>query len=391
MKKLILSILSISTLIFSSCSLDNDDEIGGGNVGGQVTAQNLAGNLTTDLTLGSSVAHNLIGALLVKDGATLTIEAGTRVNALAGGTDVYILVEKGGKIIANGTASNPILFTSNASSPKAGDWGGIIINGKAPLSRQASANSNAATEVKNSIFFGGSDVADNSGILNYVKIEYSGARIDDEAEHNGLTLNGVGSGTTISNIAILNGDDDAIEFFGGSVNASNILVVNAKDDMFDFTQGYTGTCTNLYGIREVNYTAVTSDPRGIEADGNLDGNTPTDINQSVFTINGLTIINNGKTVDMADAIKVRRGATATITNAYITLGQEATYSDFIDLQDSKTDANDNTSVTATGNPANGLNINDNKNTVSGGATISTLSGTSGGADKSVFAWTGYNF
>ena len=391
MKKVILSILSISTLLLASCSLDNDDENGGGTVGGEVTPQNLAGNLTTDLILDASVAHNLTGALLVKDGATLTIEAGTRINALAGGTDVYILVEKGGRIIADGTAAKPILFTSNASIPKAGDWGGIIINGMAPLSRQASSSSNAATEVKNSIFFGGDDVNDNSGILNYVKLEYTGARIDDEAEHNGLTLNGVGAGTTISNIAILNGDDDAIEFFGGSVNASNLLVVNAKDDMFDFTQGYTGTCTNLYGIREANYTAVTSDPRGIEADGNLDGNTPTDIAQSDFTIDGITIINNGDTVDMADAIKVRRGATATITNAYVALGSGATYSDFIDLKDGKTDANDNTSITAVGNVANGLDVTDNKNTTSGGATITTSVGTSGGADNSVFAWTGYNF
>jgi hypothetical protein len=391
MKKVILSILSISTLLLASCSLDNDDENGGGTTVGEVTAQNLAGNLTTDLILDASVAHNLTGALLVKDGATLTIEAGTRINALAGGTDVYILVEKGGKIIADGTEAKPILFTSNASIPKAGDWGGIIINGIAPLSRQASSNSNAATEVKNSIFFGGDDVNDNSGILNYVKLEYTGARIDDEAEHNGLTLNGVGAGTTISNIAILNGDDDAIEFFGGSVNTSNILVVNAKDDMFDFTQGYTGTCTNLYGIREANYTAVTSDPRGIEADGNLDGNTPTDIAQSDFTIDGITIINNGDTVDMADAIKVRRGATATITNAYIALGSGATYSDFIDLKDGKTDANDNTSITAVGNVANGLDVTDNKNTTSGGATITTSAGTSGGADNSVFAWTGYSF
>jgi len=391
MKKVILSILSISTLLLASCSLDNDDENGGGTVGGEVTPQNLAGNLTTDLILDASVAHNLTGTLLVKDGATLTIEAGTRINALAGGTDVYILVEKGGRIIADGTAAKPILFTSNASIPKAGDWGGIIINGMAPLSRQASSSSNAATEVKNSIFFGGDDVNDNSGILNYVKLEYTGARIDDEAEHNGLTLNGVGAGTTISNIAILNGDDDAIEFFGGSVNASNLLVVNAKDDMFDFTQGYTGTCTNLYGIREANYTAVTSDPRGIEADGNLDGNTPTDIAQSDFTIDGITIINNVDTVDMADAIKVRRGATATITNAYVALGSGATYSDFIDLKDGKTDANDNTSITAVGNVANGLDVTDNKNTTSGGATLTTSVGTSGGADNSVFAWTGYNF
>ncbi|MEN8964742.1 MAG: hypothetical protein ABF250_02015, partial [Polaribacter sp.] len=321
----------------------------------------------------------------------LTIEAGTTINALAGGTDVYILVERGGKIIADGTAANPIKFSSSATIPKAGDWGGIILNGNAPISRQDGADSNAATEVKNSILFGGSDAADNSGILNYVIMEYTGARIDDEAEHNGLTLNGVGSGTTISNIAILNGDDDGIEFFGGTVDASNILVVNAKDDMFDFSQGYVGTCTNLYGIRENGYTAVTSDPRGIEADGNLDGNSPSDINESNFTVNGVTIINNASGVEMSDGIKIRRDATATITNAYLALGTGATFSDVIDLQDGKSDATEATSITAVANTANGLDILDIKNTTTGGASISLTAGTSGGADATVFAWTGYTF
>jgi len=386
MKKTILSIVTIASLIFTGCSLSDDDN--NTTVGGEVTVQNLAGNLTSDLTLKSGVAHNLIGALLVKEGATLTIEAGVTINALAGGTDVYILVEKGGKIIANGTAANPIKFTSSATSPKAGDWGGLIINGRAPLSRQNGSESNAATEVKNSILFGGSVANDNSGILNYVILEYTGARIDDEAEHNGLTLNGVGSGTVLSNIAIIDGDDDGIEFFGGTVNASNILVVNAKDDMFDFTQGYVGTCTNLYGVREAGYVAVTSDPRGIEADGNLDGNSPSDINQSVFTINGVTIINNAA-IELTDAIKIRRGATATITNAYVAVGVGASFADFVDLTDSKGDANGATTITVVGNIANGLNIADNK-TVSG-ATINATAGTTGGADKAAFAWTGYNF
>ncbi|WP_445748708.1 hypothetical protein [Polaribacter sp.] len=386
MKKTILSIVTIASLIFTGCSLSDDDN--NGNVGGEVTVQNLAGNLTSDLTLKSGVAHNLIGALLVKEGATLTIEAGVTINALAGGTDVYILVEKGGKIIANGTAANPIKFTSSATSPKAGDWGGLIINGRAPLSRQNGSESNAATEVKNSILFGGSVANDNSGILNYVILEYTGARIDDEAEHNGLTLNGVGSGTVLSNIAIIDGDDDGIEFFGGTVNASNILVVNAKDDMFDFTQGYVGTCTNLYGVREAGYVAVTSDPRGIEADGNLDGNSPSDINQSVFTINGVTIINNAA-IELTDAIKIRRGATATITNAYVAVGVGASFADFVDLTDSKGDANGATTITVVGNTANGLNIADNKTVT--GATINATAGTTGGADKAAFAWTGYNF
>jgi len=224
------------------------------------------------------------------------------------------------------------------------------------------------------------------GILNYIILEYTGARIDGEAEHNGLTLNGVGSGTTVSNIWIKDGDDDAIEFFGGSVNASNIFVLNARDDMFDFTQGYRGTCTNLYGIREATYTAVTSDPRGIEADGNLDGNSPTDFNQSDFVINDLTIINSGNSTDFSDLIKVRRGATATITNALASTTGTATASDFIDLEDSRGDSNAATVVNATaGGTADGTDL---KNAP--GATIMVTS-TNTGADAAAFSWTGYSF
>lgn len=384
MKKVILSMLAVAALTFTSCTSDDDDNNGGSNENGQ-----LAGAITSNLTLDASVEYTLTGAVFVKDGVTLTIPAGTTIKALAGGTDVYLLVEKGGKIIADGDASNPITFTSNAASPAAGDWGGVIINGKAPVSRPLGQASNSATEVNSGIFYGGDVNNDNSGILDYVILEYTGARIDGDAEHNGLTLNGVGNGTVLSNIAILYGDDDAIEFFGGSVNASNILAVNAKDDMFDFTQGYTGTCTNLYGIREAGFTAVTSDPRGIEADGNLDGNSPTDIDQSVFTVNGLTIEHNGE-VEMSDAIKVRRGATATITNAIVKSGNaQAIFGDIVDLQDSKSDATDNTTVTLVIDPANGVDVSDLKNTVSAGATINATSGTTGGADFSVFSWTGY--
>ncbi len=386
MRKIVLTALTLASFAFTGCSLDDDDN---GGTTQQPSIQDLSGNLTSDLRLVAGTDYNLTGALFVKSGATLTIDAGVTIKALAGGTDVYILVERGGKIIADGTAAAPIKFTSSASSPQAGDWGGLIINGNAPLSRQNGSASNAATEVNNTIFFGGDNAGDNSGIVDYVILEYTGARIDDEAEHNGLTLNGVGNGTTISNIAILNGDDDAIEFFGGTVNASNILVVNAKDDMFDFTQGYAGTCTNLYGVRENGYVAVTSDPRGIEADGNLDGNSPTDINQSVFTVNKITIINNASGVNFSDGIKVRRGATATITDAYVMLGSGATMSDFIDLEDSKGNATAATSITVVGNAANGLDISDVKNAP--GATINATNGTTGGADTTVFTWTGYTF
>lgn len=391
MKSKFLSILAVAALVFTSCS--DDDSNNDNNNGGGSSTENLAGNLMENRTLDADVTYKLTGALIVKDGATLTIPAGTRIEALAGGTNVYVLVERGGKIIADGTDANPIIFTSAAgTSAKPGDWGGIIINGKAPISRQAGAPNEAATEINNAILFGGDNAEDNSGILDYVIVEYTGARIDDETEHNGITLNGVGRGTVISNIVLKYGDDDAIEWFGGTVNASNLLVVNCTDDMFDFSQGYAGTVTNAYGIRETNYVAVTVDPRGIEADGNLDGNSPTDINQSAFTVNGITIVNNGAATEatMQDVFKIRRGAKATITNAYAKFGAGVKAGDMIDLTDSKGGATEDTSVAFTRDAANGLGEAPVKNTTLGGATL-TESNTNTGASTTAFAWTKYTF
>lgn len=387
MKTRILSLLAISALTIIGCSDDNNPV-----VTPPVVDNALSGNITSDKTLDASVDYKLTGALFVKNGATLSIPAGTTINAVAGGTDIYILVERGGKIIANGTAANPIRFTSAATSPAAGDWGGLIINGRAPISKQAGSLGEAATEINNSILFGGDIANDNSGILNHVIIEYTGARIDDESEHNGLTLNGVGNGTTISNIYLKYGDDDAIEFFGGTVNVSNILVVNCTDDMFDFSQGYSGTVTNAYGIREAGYTAVTVDPRGVEADGNLDGNSPTDIQQSAFTINGITIVNNGAGTEatMQDVFKIRRGAKATITNAFVKFGPGTTAIDLVDLKDSKGDAHEATSITFTRDSANGLGAAAIKNTTIGGANI-VENTVQSGANSAAFAWTNYGF
>ncbi|MGV3461329.1 MAG: hypothetical protein ACO1N9_12840 [Flavobacterium sp.] len=388
MKVKFLSILAVAALAFTSCS--DDDSTNNNPAGG---TQQLAGNLTENRTLDASVTYQLTGALIVRPGVTLTIPAGTTIEAIAGGTDVYLLVEAGGTIIADGEPNAPITFTSAAANPAPGDWGGVIINGLAPISRQTGAANQAPTEINTAVLFGGDNASHNSGILDHVVIEYTGARIDDEAEHNGLTLNGVGSGTTLSNIRLNNGDDDAIEFFGGTVNASNILVVNCTDDMFDFSQGYRGTLTNVYGIREAGYTAVTVDPRGVEADGNLDGDSPTDINQSAFTINGITIVNNGAaaTATMQDVFKIRRGAKATITNAYAKFGAGVftTGQDFIDLTDTKGTADATTSITYTRDAANGLGAMAIKNTVS--ATVTESATPLTGANTAAFAWTGYTF
>ena len=236
----------MGAMSLTSCS-DDDDNNGGGDVE-PGTSVELGGIVEGTMTLDASKEYHLTGTLVVPDGATLEIPAGTTIKA-AQGFDKYILVAQGGKINARGTASNPIVFTADADDATSGYWGGLIINGKAPLSG-ASAGTVGATEIDNNQPYGGTDASDNSGVIEYVKLLYTGARSSADIEHNGLTLNGVGNGTTINNVYIAEGADDAIEFFGGSVNVTNLLAVNCDDDCFDFTQGYCGTLSNCYGIWE---------------------------------------------------------------------------------------------------------------------------------------------
>ena len=238
--------------------------------------------------------------------------------------------------------------------------------------------------------------------MNYVVVKYTGARINSDKEFNGFTFYSTGSGTTVTNIASYYGDDDAIEFFGGTVNVTNLLVVNAKDDMFDYTQGYTGTLTNAYGIRELGFNDATSDPRGIEGDGNFDGLSPTQAGQSNPTMTNITIVSNS-VVQLTDVIKIRRSSSITVNNCLVKAGSTAALAgDFIDLTDGAGyAANNGVTINAYGVAAANLDPLDIKlNTAETapavdipavtGSVINTTTVTTG-ADTSVFAWTGYTF
>jgi len=380
MKRKLLAVLTVSVLAFTSCS----DKEEGNNVNGNELTE-LNGSITSDAVVkGGSI--ELKDVTIVRSGATLTIPAGTTITAT--NKTAYLLVERGAKIIAKGTASSPIKFTSTTKS--SGGWGGVVINGKAPISRaKESDESTFPTEINPQISYGGNVVNDNSGELDYVIIEYSGSNISDEKEHNGLTLNAVGNGTKISNIYIKDGADDGVEFFGGSVNVTNLLVVNSEDDMFDVTQGYTGTLTNAYGIWEAAFTTNEADPRGIEADGNMDGKTPDDIAQSNFTFKDITIVNRSTTAsgEMQDVVKIRRGATANISNLKIDVGTTPKFIDIIDFTDGAGAGNAASKITYTFNPESRFDASKVKD---GGATI-TRNDSQTGANTSVFAWTGYAF
>ncbi len=278
--------------------------------------------------------HTLTGAVIVR--GTLTIDAGATILAQEG-FDKYVLVERGGQILAEGTAEAPITFKGADEDAGSSYWGGIIINGRAPIA----GGGEGTTEIDASLLYGGDDEADNSGVLAYVKLLHTGARVNRDIEHNGLTLNAVGNGTRIENIYIATGGDDGIEFFGGTVNVTNLLVVDCEDDCFDFTQGYRGTLTNAYGLWSEDFSTDEQDPRGIEADGNLDGNYPEQNGQSLFTVENVTFENRstadasdeGRKSAWDDIVKVRRGAEITLVNG-LAFGAGAA-GNAVDMTDSK--------------------------------------------------------
>jgi hypothetical protein len=377
MKKILFYLLLSSTLILGAASCEDpitpDKE----------EDKNLSGSITEVRTLDATVEYLLVGPLLVEEGGVLNIPAGTTIKAKKGFSS-YILVLQGGKINVNGTAEKPVTMTADIPNAEQGHWGGLVINGKAPL---ADPKEKGSTEINSAYLYGGNDPKDNSGSITYLKLEYTGARSSANVEHNGLTLNGVGNGTKIENIYIPNGADDGIEFFGGSVNVTNLLVVNSDDDMFDFTQGYNGTLENCYGIWETGYVSSESDPRGVEADGNLDGLSPEHPNQSNFKIKNMTIdlrlaASTTEGCYMHDVIKVRRGAKATIENALVKGQGQA--KDLVDLTDGKGAAQESTTISIT----NSLTTKISGKEVNGTGNVTVKAGNSG-CPANIFSWTGY--
>jgi hypothetical protein len=223
-----------------------------------------------DETWTADNVYELSGKVVVEAGHTLTIEPGTIIKGKEGSGTLAsaLVVMQGARINAVGTASQPIIFTSvldniepgqlsgtNLTEIDQGLWGGIIILGNAPIS---AADGDALSQIEgipvSDVFgaFGGSDAADNSGTMSYVSIRHGGALIGAGNEINGLTLGGVGTGTTLSNIEIVSNLDDGIEFFGGTVNASNILVGFQGDDGVDIDMNYSGTVTNFLVMNGTN-------------------------------------------------------------------------------------------------------------------------------------------
>lgn len=337
--------LALAATLFTSCGDDdtadiviNDNSTTNNNGGGTTNTTcdvELKGNYTADLTLDSSKCYTITGPTIFEDGTTLTIPAGTVIKAAATGADVYLAIGQGAKIMAEGTSSQPIIFTSNANTPNAGDWGGLILLGKAPINSVAGGTATSTSEIA-SLPYGGNISDDNSGTLRYVRVEYSGGKADGQSENNGFSFYGVGNKTIIEYIQMFEGKDDGVEFFGGTVNVNNVSVVNAEDDSIDWTEGYTGTITDAY------VKHGTDHDKGIEADGyNTDiGNLSNPKFFSKPTVTNLTIEGLGSSTGN-EAVRLRAGTQGIFTNVLL-----VGFAEGFDLDGDATDNPTGTGVTS---------------------------------------------
>lgn len=270
---LAIGIVAASSVIITSCiKVDiSDDVVASDTTGTNAPSNIIEGTIDKSVTLPKG-KYTLKGYVYVNNNATLTIEAGSVIMS-----DVTekgaLIIERGSKLIADGRGDQPIVFTSGKASGQrnAGDWGGIILLGKAPTNRPT--NPPPVIEGGVNRTYGGTEPTDNSGILRYVRIEFSGIAAEPNSEINGLTLGGVGSGTIIENVQVSYGADDGFEFFGGTVNAKNLISFATYDDDYDFDFGYGGKIQYAVALRDK--PADTDQANGIECDNDGSGTTAT--------------------------------------------------------------------------------------------------------------------
>ncbi len=311
--------LGIAAALIFACEKDNTPDIvindnsitnnvsGGGAEPGDTTV-NLSGVYTENLTLDSEIDYVITGPVLMATGTTLSIPAGMTIKAEPVGVNAYIAIQQGAQINAVGTATNPIVLTSNAGSPSSGDWGGLVMCGSAPINSTADGSEDTATSEVGGLSYGGNTPSDNSGNLQYVRIEYAGGAVDGNAELNGLSVYGVGSGTTIDYVQVYEGSDDGFEFFGGTVNASHLIVVNAEDDSIDWTEGFIGTLTDVY------VQHGSSHDKAFECDGY---NTDFSNEGGYFSAPNITNVTVVGANDASEAIRLRAGTQGIFTNVIL--------------------------------------------------------------------------
>lgn len=298
-------------LFTTACSSDNDPaaNTGNGNTEGNGNGTEesyvLDKDITENVTLETGKNYTLNGGIHVKAGATLTIQPGVTITAKHDGTVDYILVEQGAKIDAQGTASQPVVMTSEKK--EAGAWGGLHICGYAHTN-----NGSGSSEIGNAPY-GGNNDADNSGTLKYIRLEYTGYAFDEEHEANGVSFYGVGNGTTVEHLQAYKGSDDGFEFFGGSVNVKYLVATSCSDDSFDWTEGWNGKAQFLVAYQEGETSLGYACDCLMECDNNGTNFAATPVAHPVIA--NATLIGNG---GEAQGVRLRAGTEVELYNTIIT-------------------------------------------------------------------------
>lgn len=284
----------------------------------------LNGDITSNRTLMTGKTYTLEALVYVKSGATLTIPKGVTIKAAKGKN--ALVITRGSKIMAEGTVDSPIVFTSGEGTPAPGDWGGIVILGRATTNASFSGTDGQG-EIEGGInnssndgVYGGTDDNDNSGKLKYVRIEYAGYPYQPDKELNSLTMGAVGRGTEIDYVQCSYGYDDAFEWFGGTVNCKHLISYKTHDDNFDADFGFRGSVQFGIAITDANDADI-SGSNGFEVDNDATGSDKTPFTAPVFA--NFTIIgpkeNSGTTINSnyKRAAHLRRNSRANIINSVL--------------------------------------------------------------------------
>jgi hypothetical protein len=299
-------------------------------LGGDVTPINvpttttLSGNINTTTTLTSDKVWTLKGYVYVTDGAKLIIQPGTTIVSDIAEKGALI-IERGAQLLAEGTSAKPIVFTSGKAVGERtpGDWGGVVLLGRATTNR----TSEPTIEGGIGRPYGGTNDLDNSGILKYVRIEYAGIAAMPNSEINALTLGGVGSGTIIENVQTIYANDDAFEFFGGTVNAKNLYAYATADDDYDFDFGYRGSVSYSVSKRDPLFVDAGDAGNGVECD-----NDGTGTSAQPFThpkLDNMILVGPFDVTSLANhnlGLRWRRATQFTITNSKIVGYQKGAFS-----------------------------------------------------------------
>ncbi len=312
MKRLAFFALGITLLATSCRKIEVDDNGTNPPTGGTTDNLLLSGRINTDRTLETGKTYILRGTVYVVDGAKLTIQPGVTIKGEKSSRGALVIT-RGTQILANGTVDKPIVFTSDAATPQRGDWGGIVILGRAKTNSSFN-NQPGIGEIEGGVnnaeglgLYGGADDNDNSGVLKYVRIEYAGYAFLPDKELNGLTLGGVGRGTIIDHVQVSFANDDSFEWFGGSVDAKYLIAYKGLDDDFDMDNGFSGRVQ--YGIVFRDSTiADVSQSNGFEIDNDAGGSAAVaTLPQTSAVFSNITVVGPRATLTNAGNSNFRRG------------------------------------------------------------------------------------